>query len=366
MPVTELPKLLEKLLLARGPGGQEDEVRDICQAQLTQYCDEVFVDRAGNINAVIRALGQAEPDDAIRVMAHLDEIAMIVKRVKDNGTLEVLALGGAKPISFGMCPVDILGDIECLPGVLSFGSMHNSGVTAQGQDVLAGDVQWRDVHVITRCSSAELERHGIRPGTRVVLSRHWRQPFQLKDSVGAHFLDDRAPLVALIEAAANVSQRKTELRQDVWFVCTTLEEESNAGALYAASRLPGDTTIAIEVGPVLEEYGTVLSADPIINTGDQKGYYTRSIVDALLSAAHRCGYVPQAALLVDFASDASAVMNTGIVARAGCIAIPTENTHGFEVVLYAGIEACAATLTEFLLASKPADNHATHTPVANS
>lgn len=345
----EIQPLLQALLLARGPGGQEDEVRDICLSELRRHGDEVSVDPAGNVLALIKSGKANAQRQPIRVMAHLDEIAMIVKKVREDGSLEVVALGGAQPISFGVCPVDIMGDASCLPGVLSYGSMHNSGGTAQGQDVLSGAVKWSDVHVITRCSLDELAEAGIRPGTRVVFSRHWRQPFLFKDCVAAHFLDDRAPLVAVIIAAQRLKQRQSELQQDVWFVCTTLEEESNAGALYAASRLPGDTTLAVEVGPVLDEYATVLSADPIINTGDQKGYYTRSVVDALIKASQRAGYQPQVALLVDFASDASAIMSAGIGARAGCIAIPTENTHGFEMVLLEGIQACAATIAEYLL-----------------
>lgn len=344
-----LETLLGELLLARGPGGQEDEVRTICQRELTRLCDEVMVDRAGNVCGVIRAAGNADPANAIRVMAHLDEIAMIVRKVRSDGTLEVVALGGAEPICFGVCPVEILGDVDCLPGVLSYGSMHNSGGTQSGRDVLSGNVQWQDVHVVTRCSPEELKAHGVRPGSRVVLARHWRQPFRVRDCVAAHFLDDRAPMAAVLLAAQQIGERRASLAQDAWFVFTTLEEESNAGAMYAASRLPGDTTLAVEVGPVLEEYGTQLSADPIINVGDQKGYYTRSVVDALIAASRRAGYEPQVALLVDFASDASAVLSQGTVARAGCLAIPTENTHGFEMVLYEGVRACAATLAEFLL-----------------
>jgi len=345
----ELEALLTELLNARGPGGQEDEVRAICLRELREYCDEAYVDPAGNVIGVVRAACGGEAAEAIRVMAHMDEIAMIVKNVQANGTLEVLALGGAQPISFGVCPVDILGDAQTLPGVLSYGSMHNSGSTATGQDVLAGDVQWKDVYIVTRKSKSELEALGVRPGTRVVLSQHWRKPFRVQDCIAAHFLDDRAPLSAVIECARVLKTRRAALCQDVWFVMTTLEEESNAGAMYAAAKLPGDTTIAVEVGPVLEEYATELSANPIINTGDQKGYYTRSVVQALLAATRRAGYAPQAALLVDFASDASAVLSMGLDAKAGCIAIPTENTHGFEMVLVRGISACASTLVEYLL-----------------
>ncbi|ROM33988.1 peptidase M42 [Pseudomonas poae] len=348
---TENPSsaLLTRLLRARGPGGQEDEVRAICLESLQPLCDEVWVDPAGNVVGLIKGKqSDGNRGRAVKVMAHMDEIAMVVKRVEADGTLRVTALGGANPVNFGMCPVDILGDAHIIPGVLSFGSMHVTKNTAQGADVLAGNVHWNDVHVITRCTVEALRKQGVRPGSRVVLSRHWREPFRVGDAIAAHFLDDRAPIAAVLHAAQRLQPRRHALARDIYLVFTTLEEECNAGAMYAAATLPGDTTIAVEVGPVMEEYGTRLGVDPIINTGDQKGYYTRSVVTDLAAAAERCGYSPQYALLVDFASDASAVMSNGTSAQAGCVAIPTENTHGYELIVEGAIEACAATLVEFL------------------
>jgi putative aminopeptidase FrvX len=342
--------LLEELLMARGPGGQEHEVRAICLRELQPHCDESWVDPAGNVIGLIKGTRPSgKANQPIRIMAHLDEIAMLVKRIEPDGTLRVVALGGANPINFGVCPVDILGDRDFIPGVLSFGSMHSTGETQQGADVLSGNVNWGDVHVITRCSGEQLQAHGVRPGTRVVLSQHWRRPFRVGDAIAAHFLDDRAPMVATLQAATLLAERRTELANDVYFVFTTQEEESNAGALYAASHLPGDATVAVEVGPVIGEYATRLSVDPIINTGDQNGCYNREIVDQLYQAGKRRGLTPQFALLVDFASDASAIMSSGVAAQGGCIAIPTENTHGYELILEGSIEACAGTLLEFLL-----------------
>ncbi|MDQ0980610.1 M42 family peptidase [Pseudomonas synxantha] len=342
-------QLLERLLRARGPGGQEDEVRAICLESLAPLCDETWVDPAGNVIGLIKAAqGNHEPGRAVKIMAHMDEIAMVVKHVEADGTLRVTALGGANPVNFGMCPVDILGDHQIIPGVLSFGSMHMTANAPQGADVLSGDVHWNDVHVITRCSSQILRDYGVRPGSRVTLSQHWREPFRVGDAIAAHFLDDRAPIAAVLLAAQCLKRRRQALSCDVYFVFTTLEEECNAGAMYAAATLPGDTTIAVEVGPVMDEYGTRLGVDPIINTGDLKGYYTRSVVSGLAAAAQRCGYAPQYALLVDFASDASAVMSNGTSARAGCVAIPTENTHGYEVIVDGAIQACAQTLADYL------------------
>jgi len=344
-----IAQLLHQLLLARGPGGQEDEVRAICLERLRPLCDETWVDPAGNVVGLVKgAQDEREPRRAVRVMAHMDEVAMVVKHVDTDGTLRVTALGGANPVNFGMCPVDILGDQQIIPGVLSFGSMHATGNAPQGADVQSGNVHWNDVHVITRCSVDTLREHGVRPGSRVVLSRHWRAPFRVGDAIAAHFLDDRAPIAAALHSVQCLDQRREELACDVYFVFTTLEEESNAGAMYAAQTLPGDTTIALEVGPVMSEYGTRLGVDPIINTGDLKGYYTRCVVTDLAAAAQRCGYTAQYALLVDFASDASAVMSNGTSARGGCLAIPTENTHGYEVIVDGAIQACALTLADYL------------------
>lgn len=344
--------LLEELLLARGPGGQEQEVRAICRRELQESCEDVWLDEADNLvgliraNKVSRASAQAR---AIRVMAHQDEIAMAVKRIGDDGRLHVVALGGAFPVNFGMCPVDIMGDSEALPGVLSFGTMHGTAESSQSKDVLSGNVQWSDVHVITRRTPDELAQMGVRPGSRIVLSQHWRRPFRVHDAIAAHFLDDRAPVVAALRAAQQLAARKDELKQDVYFVLTVNEEETNSGAQYAARTLPGVACIALEVGPIAQEYGTRLCADPIILTGDEKGLYTRSVTDELLGAAIRCGYTPQPALMPGFASDASAVLGSGASPRAGCLAIPTENTHGYELITNDGMDACARTLLEYLL-----------------
>ncbi len=342
--------LLRRLLEARGPGGQEDEVRAICQEQLQHHCDDVWVDPAGNVIGVIHGVSRTsvEPGQGIAVLAHMDEIAMVVKRVEPDGTLHVVALGGANPVNFGMCPVDILGDQEMISGVLSFGSMHETTGSIQGKDVVSGDVKWADVHVITRRTPEALRAAGVRPGVRVVLSKHWRSPWRVNDALAAHFMDDRAPVAAVLQTAEMLAERRGDLAHTVFFVFTTLEEESNAGAAYACAKLGCDTAIAVEVGPVVAEYATELSVNPIVNTGDQKGYYTRSVVLNLAQAAERCGLTPQFALLVDFASDASAVMGQGSVARSGCLAIPTENTHGYELVLDGAINACADTLVSYL------------------
>jgi hypothetical protein len=145
--------LLQSLIYARGPCGQEDEVREVCREQLLSLADEVWVDPAGNL---IGKVNGADSTKAVRVMVHMDEISMIVKRINEDGSLRVNALGGLFPFSMGQGPVDILGDYHSFTGILSFGSMHITKESpwhklipeeyrGQGKTPL-----WEDVFVVTR------------------------------------------------------------------------------------------------------------------------------------------------------------------------------------------------------------------------
>jgi putative aminopeptidase FrvX len=77
--------LLQQLLSTYGPCGQEDAVRELCRQVVAPLVDATWVDPAGNLVALVRG-GEAP---AVRVMAHMDELSMLVKRVEPDGSLHV-------------------------------------------------------------------------------------------------------------------------------------------------------------------------------------------------------------------------------------------------------------------------------------
>lgn len=89
---------------------------------------EVWCDRADNIIAKIPG---KNPDRAIAITAHKDEIGAIVKSLGDEGRVEVRKLGGSFPWVYGEGVVDLLGDNETISGILSFGSRHVSHESPQ-------------------------------------------------------------------------------------------------------------------------------------------------------------------------------------------------------------------------------------------
>ena len=345
--------MLERLLKARGPSGDEKEVREVCREMLDPVCDELWKDAAGNLVGVLRAAGDGANGEGssgpIQLVAHMDEIAMIVKRVEPDGSLTVTNLGGDRPMSFGQCAVDILADSGPINGVLSLGSLHRTNKDQAMAEIRERGMDWELVFVITGRSREELDELGVHPGTRVVISTVERHVVEVGDLLGAHFMDDRALVLAGIITMRRLRENRERMTRDVYLVCATKEETTNAGAKYAARCLPGDQMIALEVGPVASEYDTQLTEAPILAYGDEKGHYTPELIDALRDAARAEGVRPQLALLVEFASDASATIAAGWRPQTAVMCIPTQNTHGFEVIHRRSIPVFARVLSRYLL-----------------
>ncbi|ESR27399.1 hypothetical protein [Lutibaculum baratangense] len=339
-------RLLEELLQARGPSGDEREVREVCHRALEPICDETWDDAAGNLIGLVKATSPKR--DPLSIVAHMDEIAMIVKRIEEDGTLKVTNLGGVRPMSFGQCAVDILADKQHLTGALSLGSLHRTGKSAEMQHIRDHGVDWGDVFVLTGLTPEELGAAGVHPGTRVVLSRVERHLVEVGKCLGAHFMDDRALLLSGIIAMRRLRERRSELNRDVYYVCSVKEEVTNSGAQFAAHSLPGNQMIAIEVGPVAQEYQTWLTEQPIISFGDQKGLYSPDLIDEIRETMAMEGIRPQLALLEFFASDASASEASGLKPQTAVICIPTQNTHGFEVIHKGAIDTMARVLVRHL------------------
>jgi putative aminopeptidase FrvX len=233
--------------------------------------------------------------------------------------------------------------------VLAIGSLHVTKETAMLTQRSEGELDWADMFITTRLDNEQLAERGVRAGSRVVVGPYARRLFTFEDCVAGHFMDDRALLVAGFETMRTLADEKATLRNDVYFVCTVKEEINNAGAHYAAQRLPGEDLIALEVGPVAAEYDTRLCEDPIIPYGDMKGFYSKDLADALKRAAEAEGFRPQLALFENFASDASAVLSMGNTGRAAALCIATQNTHGIEIIHRNSINSCARTLTRCLM-----------------
>jgi putative aminopeptidase FrvX len=284
----------------------------------------------------------------------MDELSMLVKRVEQDGSLHVTPLGTMYPGNFGLRPVAVLGDVEEVCGVLTLGSEHTTTESRRIWETKPdqGDkaLDWTHVYIFTGHTAEELTAAGVHPGTRVCIDRSKRMLTDVgKDYVGAYFIDDRALVATALRAARSMRERNEKPTRDVYFVFTTNEEVGGVGGSYASRTLPGDLTLALEVGPTEAEYDTSCSGGPIVAYSDAECVYDKPIADRLMDIAAKLGHAPQAAVLGAFESDASHAKASGLTPRAALLCLPTLSTHGYEVVARTAIPALVDVLVEFLL-----------------
>ncbi|MDT5174245.1 MAG: hypothetical protein QOG37_1496 [Mycobacterium sp.] len=360
--------LLQELLWTYGPCGQEEPVRAVCARELQPSVDDVWTDDAGNLIGYIRGAGgsgddtaqrghrwkpPAGPSAGTRVLAHMDELSMLVKRIEPDGTLQLTQLGVMYPGNFGLGPVAVLGDHDILTAVLTLGSEHTTKESPRIWETKPdqGDraLDWQHVYVFTGRTTDELAEAGVRPGTRVCVHRSKRNLVDVGDYLGSYFLDDRAAVTGLLEVARLLHDGGQRPVDDVYLVFTTNEEIGGVGGSYASATLPGTLTLALEVGPTEREYATSVTGGPIVGYSDALCVYDKDVADRLMKIATGRGLEPQAAVLGAFESDASHAKASGLTPRAGLLCLPTLSTHGFEVIARNAIDDMAAVVVDFLL-----------------
>ena len=340
---TRLLSLVETFLVAHAPPGAEDEVDRIVTETVRPFADDVWQDASGSI--VVHVKGAAS-DAPIAVTAHKDEIALIVKRVEEDGRLRVRPLGGLHPWAAGEGPVEVFGRDGLVPGVLSFGSKHVSDESPAGGVKQGNGLKWEKMWVETKLSPGALLERGVQIGSKVVLSRSRKTPLHLEGHICGHHLDCRGGVAIMMEVARALKEQGPA--QDVYLIASSEEEVGAQGAVYAVGQLPADTVIALEIGPVASEYQTVNNENPIVLYQDSTGIYNEKIARHLQELSRDLGFGVQPATVTSFGSDASLAKKSGAAGRSACLCYPAENTHGYEISCMDGIVNCARLLLSYL------------------
>ncbi|MBE9077880.1 M42 family peptidase [Romeria aff. gracilis LEGE 07310] len=335
---------IEALVMQHSPSGMEAEINRYLLEQLAALGVEHWQDEADNI--IVRIPG-TRPDaaaGAVAITGHKDEIGGIVKAVGEVGRVSVRRLGGAFPWVYGEGVVDLLGDRETVSGILSFGSRHVSHESPQKLQQDGQAVRWEDAWVETKQSAAALTAAGIRPGTRMVVGKHRKQPLRMGDYIASYTLDNKASVAILLGLAEQVTAPPV----DVYLVASAKEEVGAIGALFFSQRQRLSQLIALEICPLSAEYPIQPGPAPVLLSQDGYGLYDEGLNQALLAAADRANLPVQVATISGFGSDASIAMKFGHVAKAACLSFPTENTHGFEIAHLGAIASCLQLLVRYL------------------
>ena len=218
--------VLQTLVVAYGASRHEEAVRQVVLNRLDpRLRSKVTTDAGGNL--VLR-LGDGKKDaktPRIVIVAHMDEIGYEVKKIEDDGRLQVEVLGGGYTQYFlGHVVLVHKKDGSKIGGVLELPSGWEKAGFEWPMSSRSMDEPAR-VYVGTQ-SKEETEKLGIATGDFVTVPKEYRE--LLGTRANGRSFDDRVGCAALI-AAANAIGPELPGR-DVTFVWSTREEIGLEGA----------------------------------------------------------------------------------------------------------------------------------------
>jgi endoglucanase len=241
-----IPTSLEQLLTAPGPSGQEELAAKVWRDAARQF-GEVGGDVLGS--SWVRVPGTAG-GPLLAIVGHIDEIALVVTHVGDDGMLAVRQLGGFDPRTVVAQRVELLTRNGPLPGVVAARKQK----TKRGDDPKAYD--FSDLFVDVGAKDAAEAKTLVRPGDTAIIAG---APLELRnDRVASRSLDNRLGSYVALEVARRVAELGGT-PGDVAGVAVVQEEVGDfAGSRTAAFELEPAVAIAVDVTHATDVRG----ADP--------------------------------------------------------------------------------------------------------
>ena len=321
--------LIQELVEAYGPSGNESGVRELIRAHVEPLCDECRVDALGNLIALKRGDGSG-----LKVMlaAHMDEIGLIVSHVDANGFLRFGTVGGVRTTTV------LGGRVLFANGVQgTIGQEHPKS----SSDPLSFDTMFIDVGAASR------EALTVGVGDVACFQRPM---VDLGDRLMAKAMDDRIGCAVLIQALRDLEATP----HDVYFVFTVQEELGLRGAQTSAYGVAPDVGIAVDViyagdTPEPPHMNMVLGGGPCIKVKDGGMLSHPGVKDLLIEVAERQGIPYQLEVALGGTTDAKAMQVTRAGVAAGAVSVSTRYIHTpSEMVHYADVVNSAKLLTAVL------------------
>lgn len=255
---TTLLSRLRELTELPGPSGHEREVALAFAKHLRAKTDDVLLDPFGNVIGTIRG---DNSKGALLLSAHLDEVGLIVKHIEPDGLLRVDLNGTMDERVLLAAQVDVWTRTGSVAGVVGTRSRHFMTAEDQRRPVDVIDL-WIQVGA---GSDAEARTMGIRIGDLITFRPNFLE--LAGGYVASKALDDRAGLVALLEALDHLPPRRD---YDLYVVGATQEEVGSRGARVAAHSLRPqiainvDTVAGAEPGTPLARATETVGGGPVI------------------------------------------------------------------------------------------------------
>ena len=204
-----------------------------CNFAVSPYIDEVIIDVNGNCIAHKKGSGKK-----IMLMAHADEIGLMITYIDSKGFLYFKEIGGIDTNLLPGLRICITGKRGPIIGVIGRKPIHLQNKDEGNKDLSPEDL-WIDIAAKDKTDALSKVQIGN-------VASFIGQPTQLSDTiVTSKALDDKIGLAILAGLARNLQHITTD--NDVYLVASIQEELGARGAQTVTEAIRPDLGIAIDV-----------------------------------------------------------------------------------------------------------------------
>lgn len=230
---------LKDFMLTPAPSGYESEMAYKMVERFKSFCDEVRIDHVGNVIAKISGTDGAN-HPRLMVFGHMDQLGFIVRRIEDDGYIQVDRLGGI--------PEKVLPGLQLLIRSED-GKWHKGVFGPKAHHATPAEEKYK-VDLVTSLfidvgakSDAEVRALGIEVGCPVI----YKPAFEnlLGARVTGTAVDNRGACASLVAIAELLHEQRPVC--DVYLVGTVWEEFNLRGAMMAARSVKPDMAIMLDV-----------------------------------------------------------------------------------------------------------------------
>ena len=341
--VEYLADQLSKLLAIPSPSGYTDNVVRYCTEELQRLGLKPELTRRGAIRAIRPGLNQAA---ARAIVSHLDTLGAQVKRVKENGRLELVPIGHWSARFAEGARVTLFSEKGSYRGTIL--PLKASGHTFN-KEVDSQPVGWEYVELrvdaYTRAMPETLAL-GIDIGDIVAIDP---QPeFLANGFIVSRHLDNKAGVASMLAALQALQREGSQTEVDTHWLFT-ISEEVGVGA---SSILTHDVASLVAVdngtsatGQNSSEFGVTISM------ADQTGPFDYHLTLKLVKLCREFEIRFQKDVFRYYRSDSASAVEAGSDVRTALVTFGVDASHGYERINIHALRSLAELLAVYATSS---------------
>lgn len=338
-----LGKTLDALFEIPSPTGYTDTIVRYVSKELTRLGLNVELTRRG----AIRALRRGERSDGARaIVTHLDTLGAQVKRIKQNGRLEIVPIGHWSARFAEGARVNLFSGKGIYRGTIL--PLKASGHTFN-DEIDAQPVGWQHVELRVDALArfpADLHRLGIEIGDIIAVDP---QPEFLENGyIVSRHLDNKAGVAIALATIHAMEKERITTPVDVHFLFTIAEEIGVGASSILHPEVASMVTVdngTTAPGQNPDEFGVTIAM------ADETGPFDFHLTKKLVELCKRNDIVYQKDIFRHYRSDSASALEAGAEVRTALLTFGVDASHGYERIHMHALRSLGELLTAYLSGS---------------